>query len=238
MFTKRHNMKRLLSITFLLASTLLLHGQIEEFINNAEDKKSDRLMLQFYVDNWLDKPDSIDMEGLSRGFAFYFMHEWKLGNSNFSIASGTGISAHNIFYDAMIVEDSLNRSVFVPMKGISYKRNKLTTAYIDIPLEFRFKAKPGKKGNSFKMSVGIKAGYMLNNHTKYVGDGFMLNKTEKVKLKEHNINNISDLRYGVTGRIGIGSLAISGYYALTPLFEEDEGPQVVPFSVGITLLGL
>jgi hypothetical protein len=39
-------------------------------------------------------------------------------------------------------------------------------------------------------------------------------------------------------RIGYGNLDLYASYALTSMFQKNEGPQLYPFSVGITIIGL
>ena len=41
-------------------------------------------------------------------------------------------------------------------------------------------------------------------------------------------------QYGVTGRIGYGSVALSGYYSLVDVFKKDKGPELTPLNVGIS----
>ena len=53
---------------------------------------------------------------------------------------------------------------------------------------------------------------------KYREDG------ETKKLKDNQNWNLTRLRYGVSARLGIGNFSLFGYYNLTPLFEEGEGP--------------
>jgi hypothetical protein len=43
-------------------------------------------------------------------------------------------------------------------------------------------------------------------------------------------------RYGVMTRIGFGKFNLTGYYALTSLFEENKGPDIIPFSIGFSFI--
>jgi hypothetical protein len=39
-------------------------------------------------------------------------------------------------------------------------------------------------------------------------------------------------------RVGVGKIDLYASYALNGLFKKDEGPQLYPFTVGITLVSL
>ena len=123
--------------------------------------------------------------------------------------------------------------------SITYKRNKLSTAYIDVPLELRYRTKPNDKGNSFKVALGVKGGFLLSNYTKFIGQGnnFGVSSTS-TKYKKYDIPNIAKFRYGATVRIGYGPFNINAFYSLSPLFDKNAGPQITPISVGISFNGL
>lgn len=55
---------------------------------------------------------------------------------------------------------------------------------------------------------------MIQSHLKY--------KDEDVKYKLYSIEDIQRWRYGVTGRIGLGHLALDAYYSLAPLYKEGK----------------
>ncbi|MFC2114626.1 GIN domain-containing protein [Bacteroidota bacterium] len=115
---------------------------------------------------------------------------------------------------------------------LQYSKTKLRVTYLTLPvlLELNTNKNPKK---ALHISAGILIGYNLNTKSKivYVQDG---NK-KKVKTKEDY--HINPLRYGLTGRIGIGeNVALYANYAFSPLFLEGEGPELNPFTVGLQFL--
>ncbi|HRY98895.1 MAG TPA: outer membrane beta-barrel protein, partial [Bacteroidales bacterium] len=114
-------------------------------------------------------------------------------------------------------------------EGISYKRNKLTLAYLDFPLEFRMKTRSGVLA-----SLGFKAGFLINSHTKYRGDDFG-DASQEIRLKIADIANVETYRYGVQARVGYKNVSLYGFYSLSRVFKEGEGPALYPVSVGVSL---
>ncbi len=202
---------------------------------NLEDLNRDRLIVEFNHNNWLNAPDSIKIKEVSRGFNFYLMYDFALGKSNFSIAPGIGLATRNIYHDAFIVEDT-NEIRMIPIGNtIDYKKNKLTTTYLDVPLEFRFRTKPDNHGNSFKIAIGAKAGYLIGSHTKIKQpDAF----GDLVKYKKSDIRHLNPFRYGGTFRIGYSDFNLIAFYSLATLFDEGAGPAMNPVSIGISFNGL
>jgi hypothetical protein len=63
---------------------------------------------------------------------------------------------------------------------------------------------------------------------------------ETKKFKNKQDFNLNPFRYGATLRIGAGNFGVFGYYSLTPIFRDKEGPnqaELTNFTVGLTLAG-
>ncbi len=215
-----------------------------------QQKKSDRIIIDFTHDLWQETPEGMDLGMLSPGFNVYSMFDFPIAKTNFSIAIGGGISTHNIYsenYPVLATDpDNVNETIieFKKIQDIAdanllndysdNKINKFNITYLDIPIEVRFRT----RGNpQFKIAAGFKTGMMLSNHTKYKGDDFkLINPTkEEIKFKEHDISYVNSLLYGPTIRIGMGIFSVTGFYALNPIFEEGKGPEMYPISVGVSL---
>jgi hypothetical protein len=71
----------------------------------------------------------------------------------------------------------------------------------------------------------------IGSHTKQVY------KSDDVyyKPKTHDDFNLNPFRCSAMLRLGYGKLDLYASYALNGLFKKDEGPQLYPFTVGITL---
>lgn len=201
----------------------------------ALSKSKEKLLFQSTFDYWLEAPDSIDIKTRSEGFGLYFMGDTRLIGQRISVAAGLGAGATNIHSDAWLAEDSLRNTVLLPVPNtISYKKNKLTLAFLEIPVEIRLRTNKNTKGNFFSIAAGFRAGYLVNSHTKYKGKDPSGNG-DNIKVKSHDVRNILPYRYGVTARIGYAGLNLFGYYGLTEVFEPGNGPPVTPVSIGLMI---
>ena len=238
-------MKNLFLALFALLITSLSYSQTEpdttitDFTKPDKLKKEDFCVIEAYTDLWQNTPSVLKTKTLNRGYNIYFSNDNPLGKSNFSVSYGIGVSAHNMYSNCMPFEVldtagiATGKTDFLAIPdNIKYKKNKLTLFYADIPVEFRFRTKNAKA--NFKFAVGFKAGYLLQSHTKYEGDR-LDNITGDIKYKVFDIPNIEKLRYGITARIGYGRYNVSGYYALTTLFNKGVGPEMFPISVGLAV---
>lgn len=235
-----------LLLTFLFASSLQAFAQdtatVETKVENTDDfiefkkdinKAKDRLVLDFSYDMLLNLPDSIKTSGFSRGFNAYFTYDIVLGKSRFSVAPGIGIGNNNYFMKYAVSSDSLGTHFNKFSDDIDVKKSKIALSYIDIPLELRFRSKLNKKGSSWKLAAGIKAGMMIQNKWKYKGEDFGMGE----KFKTYDIENINKFRYGVMLRGGYGIVNLFAYYSLSDVFN-DKGPRMTPLSFGISINGL
>lgn len=115
---------------------------------------------------------------------------------------------------------------------LDYSKNRFKTWFINAPLLLEVNT-GNHKNRSFHISAGAIFGFNLQTKMKYKyryeGD----NKKEKDKQSF----NTNPFRVSLTTRIGIGWFNVFATYSLTPLFENDRGPELYPFTVGVTLLG-
>jgi len=177
-------MKKIL-FTILCMTVLLATAQDEEQAKLYSPVKKVNFTDDYTWNTWLNVSDSsIKLKGASRGFNFYIMRNFELGKS-FEFSIGLGIGNNNIFFDKSIMAyDDSSNTVFIDT--INFKSSKLSTTYIDLPLELRFKTKPNANQKSFKIAIGGKIGYLINSHTKFKGDDYLnINGGSEIKHKIH-----------------------------------------------------
>ncbi len=199
---------------------------------------NDQLIIDLNYNSWLNVPENVTIKPLSLGMNIYLMKPLVGKKSNFSIAAGLSLGSQNVNNNS-VPYDSAGVTFFNSecLDTIEYKKNKFTTIYVDVPVELRLRTNQNSKEKSFKISAGFKIGYLISSYTKYVGDDYRVSSSgDKVKFKEYRIKNILQYRYGVYARIGYGQFNLTGYYALTSLFEENKEHEIVPFSVGISII--
>jgi len=226
----RYFMQKLFLLISFFSLALFTHAQTtpqeEPRPKKILDPK-DRIVVDFNYDGFTHLPGGIAQKAYSFGGNVFFMWDYPLGYGPFSLAFGGGFSTHDVHTNGKIVYNlDGTYTSFEPLAQKKYNTNKLSCNYFEIPLELRIRTRGNHK---FKLTVGGKAGYAFNVHTKY--------EDAEGKIKVYKIKNIDPLRYGATFRIGYDRLVFQGFYAFSELFYKGKGePGMIPFSAGIGLL--
>jgi hypothetical protein len=194
------------------------------------------------INNFLDDDLTISREGDDQFMDLNTGRSWVInlnfaqysigfGTSHFGAVTGLGLEFNNYFFDRknsvielddQLVEDTLSASV---------SKSKLTNSFLRIPLILEVQFPKTIRAKRIHISAGIVAGLKLGSHTKvvYKDDG------RKEKDKNKDDFNINPFRYGLTARVGYGNLSVFSDYYFTPMFVEDKGPALHPFSLGLAL---
>jgi len=210
---------------------------------NLAGRANDHFLLQFGYTDWAGKPDSIQTKGFSRSFNIYFMFDFPFkSNPRISVALGPGIASDHILFDETYVAiKDVNRTLVFQNQSDTnhFKKTKLNTTYLEVPLELRYVAKPMNSDNSFKFALGLKGGTLLSAHTRNVD----LENKNDVSLNEYTMKEKSKRYFNTTrilgtARVGFGHFTVYGSYQLTSLFKEGASADIKPWSIGLTLSGL
>ena len=262
-------MKILLSITHLNMKKILLSVTACFFIIMAfaqdsptpETKKkkkdwskvslagraNDHFMIQYGIAGWASTPDSISPKGFSRSFNFYLMLDFPFKTDpRFSVAIGPGIGTDHIFFDKTNIThiDHSNPLRFQNVKDTNhYKKYKLVSAFLELPIELRFSSNPQVNNKSWKIAIGAKVGTLVDIHSK--GKNWVdkygttvAGFNDKFVQKQKDKYFFNSNRLVGTGRIGRGNLTLFGTYQLGSLIKDGLGPTAKPYSIGLTLSGL
>lgn len=203
--------------------------------NTLQDKDSisrqDRYVFDISSEQWLTKPNEIELKPYSWGFSFTRMFEYPFSNK-FSLAFGLGLRSLHHYHNGEFAKyvqptDGITDSLVPIHNSISYSINKTALNFVDAAVDIRIKA--GKK-NKFKFYMGFKGGYLYNEHIKY--------KDSSIKYKKYSNNGFNKFSFGPTIRIGINNVCIYGNYLLSPIYENNSGQKIESISVGITLFFL
>jgi hypothetical protein len=249
-------MKKTLLAGFVLLTVITAQAQIDTTAPAPQPQKKtarndvdlsnragDHFLIQVGYDNWANKPDSINTTGFSRSFNMYLMYDFPFKtNPQFSVAIGAGIGSSNIFFDKMAV-DVAGSTKTLRFRNLAdtnhFKKYKLVTAYAEAPVELRFTANPANYGKSFKVALGIKVGALLSVHNK---GKELQNKSggtiNDYITKENSKRYFNGNRLCVTSRIGYGSFTLFGSYQVNSFIKEGVGPDLKPYSIGLTISGL
>lgn len=188
--------------------------------------------------NSMSLPNSMQLMELdysrSRNFAFNFMHKGLETNSKrFYIKPGIGFSWNNYFFKNNIaISTSSDTTAFTVDSVTSYKKYKLRTSYVQIPVLAGIRL--GNVSNKpMGIQFGVIGGYNLNNIVKQK----ILNGKTAFKNKIKDDYNVMPFKLEFVGRLSIGDFGLYAKYNFTSLFESGKAPIVYPFSVGFTFGG-
>lgn len=208
-----------------------------------ETPSNDHFMIQLGHLSWVGQPDSIKTKGIPRSLNIYVMLNFPFKtNPHWSVALGPGIASDNMVFDEMTVgiKERTSSITFNDVSDTShFKRYKLSTNFLEVPVELRYRFNPDNDKKSVKMAIGAKIGTLLNAHTK--GKTLQSSSDQTIgdyTVKESSKQFFSKQRLSVMGRVGYGPLTLFASYSVTPLFKEGLGPTVRPLSIGLTLSGL
>ncbi|MEP7255588.1 MAG: outer membrane beta-barrel protein [Ferruginibacter sp.] len=238
-------MKKILFVVIALMSISAVSAQKKKTSSDFMSRTGDHFMLELTSDHWIGAPDSVKnhFKGLSRGGNIYVMLDQRFkGNPKFSVAFGLGVGTSNIYFKRMNVDikAKTNKLPFNNLDTLGYfKKYKLTTAFLEIPLELRFTANPEKENKSIKAAIGVKVGTLLNVHTK---GKTLLDKDGKTvnsyTAKETAKGFFNSTRLMATARIGYGNFSLFGGYQFNNIFKDGVSADVKLFQIGLCVSGL
>lgn len=178
-------------------------------------------------------------------------------NQKWGLLTGLGLSLPNYKFDrqTMLNNDSSMLIGYIA-EDISLRKTKLSMMYLSIPLMFEFQTNRHCKKNSFHISAGMIANARLMSWTKvYYNEynkeftltryntetGMYEPEFTAVSPNESKIHNHDDwflqpFKFDATVRIGWGIVNLWATYGVNTMFRDGKGPEVYPWTAGITLL--
>lgn len=210
---------------------------------DLSNRSGDHFLIQLGYAGWNNTPDTINTGGLPRSANIYFMLDFPFKNNpRLSAAIGAGIGTDHIFFKKTYVgiKDATDEIRFQNLADTNhFKKYKLATTWLEAPIELRYTSRPDKPGKSFKAAIGVKVGTLLKAGTKgktwqNKAGNTITAYTEKISSKRF----FNTLRVVPTVRVGYGHVTLYAAYQVGTLFKEGLGPDVRPYSIGLTLSGL
>lgn len=177
-------------------------------------------------------------------------------NQKWGLVTGLGINWNNYRFskNTRLNADSSELIGYID-KGISIRKTKLTAFYVNVPLMFEFQTNSYHKKESFHISVGMIMNVRLSSHTKkyynelnkefevtkynpeldqYVTE-FTTTSPGNSKAKDFNDFYLRPFKFDASVRIGWGFINLFANYSVNSMFKENKGPELYPWTVGITL---
>ena len=113
---------------------------------------------------------------------------------------------------------------------ITYKKNTFNVSYIKVPLILEFNTNKNPN-NNLHFAVGGEFAFRIHAVTKqkYEANG-NLNT-----IKNRADFNLEPFRCSAVARVGYNNITLFADYGFNRLFIKDKGPQVYPFTIGLTV---
>lgn len=112
-------------------------------------------------------------------------------------------------------------------EDIHFSKNRFSSSYVHIPLNFEFRSKENQKGKRFYLVLGPEVSFLLNGKVKQVSE-------ERGKQKFRDDYHFQPVRLGGTARIGYGGIGIFTKYYFNDMFDSAAQKGVRNMSFGIT----
>ena len=244
--------KVILSVVSILFFGMFLNAQTAATTGSKKldltGRPADHFMFQFGTDTWTSRPDSVKLGGgLSRHFNLYFMYDKPFAtNPKYSVAFGAGVGTSNIFFDNRTFVDVKSPANTLPFRAIDslsnhFSKLKVTTIYLEAPVELRYFSDPAHPGKSWKAAVGFKLGTLIKAYSK--GKNMVSNTGNSINgkgyvQKESNKRFFNATDVALTGRVGYGVFSLDLGYQVNGVLRDGYGPLMNKFSVGFTISGL
>lgn len=155
----------------------------------------------------------------------------KIYKNYVALTTGLGFTFNRYMFDKnfSLVADA---DTFGVIPGtVSYSKNMLKASYMSVPLMLQFNTHQ-KNSKSFHFAFGVVQSLKLGSRTKQVWN-VSNSKQKDINKDDFNLN---PFRTVATIRAGYGNFNLFAEYGLTTLFRSNRGPELYPFSVGITLI--
>lgn len=149
------------------------------------------------------------------------------------LVTGLGIYFQSYRLDQNTTIERTANDVIVP-KQLYFddnQKSKLSIVSLMVPLLAEFQIPINHYENRLYFSGGMYMGYRLSSHTKIK---YRTDKKEKLKVPDHY--SLYNFKYGLMFRAGYRWINVFAIYEITPLFKENKGPELTPFTFGFTLL--
>tara|TARA_R110002050_G_scaffold221441_1_gene357256 strand:- start:29202 stop:29882 length:681 start_codon:yes stop_codon:yes gene_type:complete len=195
------------------------------------NKHQDHMLIDFGYETFSSRPGFTDFQWYNNGLNIQLFYDKLFGQSGFSGAIGVGFSTQSYYSNKQIRRDTNQTSLYSdwlqPEK--LYDRNKVSTSWIEVPVELRYRSKLDDYGYRWKFSVGGKIGYLIDTHDKLVDKN-------GVKYKTYYFPDMNNIRAGLIARAGYGKVNFTTFFSLTEFFVPGRGPEMKQISIAISLV--
>ncbi len=189
----------------------------------------------------------------SRWLSINFMEQkYEFGSHHAGLFWGLGLefTSYHLSENATLAYNG-DSTYTIPVEQPQFTKNKLRQIGLRLPLMFEFNTKKmplpvtaedwkkyhekggfSNKGN-FHFAAGVVGSWYFDTMYKQK----FRQSGENRKVRDKGDYNLLPYRISARAQIGIGGWNLFAEYGLTPLFEKGTAPEVMPVTVGLTLIG-
>lgn len=190
---------------------------------------------QFYVgltyNILLNRPEGVTQRSLSYGLMGGFIKDIPLNRRrNIGIGIGLGYAVNSYYSNLGVSETDSGFEYRVLDNTVDFKRSKIETHLLEVPLEFRWRNSTASTYKFWRIYTGFKLAYAFASRSKYVTDAY--------KDSFYN-SDVQDFQYGIVFNFGYQTFNIHAYYALNQLFEggttttDGQNVEFAPLRIGL-----
>lgn len=216
---------------FFCLPVFQLQGQQTREVPFEERYREDQFYLGVSFNVLLDFPEDVSQNGLSYGLQGGFIRDFPLNqDGTFALGIGLGYGFNSYYSNLRAVESGDGIEYVILEDRDTYKRNKLETHLIELPLEFRWRNSTRTSYKFWRIYGGFKLGYRIGSRSKYVTNDF---------VDSFNNSDTRSFTYGLALNVGYNTFNLHLYYGLNSLFEDGiDGPDgqqlnMVPLRLGL-----
>lgn len=183
---------------------------------------------QGFLDNDLFRSNSLFVNLISQSIGLQHNH------NTIGLVTGLGLQLQSYRLDrnTTITTEMCGKVIPRFLYFDDNQKSKLSVSYLFIPLMAEFQIPVRHYANRYYFSAGIYGGLRLGAHTKIK----YRTENQKEKLKTPDDYSIHRFKYGVMIRTGYRWINVFAACELTPFFKKDLGPELTPFTFGVTVL--
>ena len=223
-------MKQVIILLLLtLTATVMVAQEGEK--TEERNKHQDHMLVDFGYETFSSRPGFTDFQWYNNGLNIQLFYDKLFGQSGFSGAVGVGFSTQSYYSNKQIRRDT--NKAFLYSDWIApeklYENNKVSTSWVEVPIEFRYRSKIDDWGYRWKFSVGGKIGFLIDTHDKLVD-------LNGVKYKTYYFPDVNNIRAGLIARAGYGKVNFTTFFSLTEFFVPGRGPEMKQISFAISLV--
>jgi hypothetical protein len=171
-----------------------------------------------FLDYKAGKTSHVSFDVIQMGYRF---------NSNFKIYVAGGFDWTLIRLRKNITMQPDHSTLTYVNEPIIFSKNRFSSSYFHIPLNFEFRTKENHKGRRFYVVVGPEVAFLIDGKVKQISD-------ENGKQKFKDDYNFTNFRYGGTFRIGTNGLALFAKYYANDMFNSAPQAGLKNMAFGLT----